>query len=67
MFGLLENNVIGKGIAYMSENEKKENIRDSKNVVKEDRRSIEDIFEGYEGEYTPIEVDWGAPKGKEIW
>ncbi|MCL2170566.1 MAG: hypothetical protein FWB71_00320 [Defluviitaleaceae bacterium] len=30
-------------------------------------KTIEELFEGYEGEYEPIEIDWGEPVGKEIW
>lgn len=37
--------------------------------------SIEELFEGFEGEYEPPadwpllgnEVDWGEPAGKEVW
>ena len=31
------------------------------------RTSINELFEGYEGEYEPVPIDWGAPVGKEIW
>ena len=31
------------------------------------RTTISELFEGYEGEYEPIQIDWGAPVGKEIW
>ena len=31
------------------------------------RATISDLFEGYEGEYEPILIDWGTPVGKEIW
>ena len=28
---------------------------------------IEDLLEGYGGEYSSKEIDWGEPAGKEIW
>jgi len=31
------------------------------------RTTISELFEGYDGEYEPIQIDWGAPVGKEIW
>ena len=31
------------------------------------RATISELFEGYEGEYEPIQIDWGVPVGKEIW
>jgi len=31
------------------------------------RKSIEERFKGYNGNYKPTEIDWGAPVGKEIW
>jgi len=33
------------------------------NVKKE--RTLDELFEGYDGDYEPIEVDWGPPQGKE--
>ncbi len=30
-------------------------------------KTIEELFEGYEGDYEPIEIDWGKPVGREIW
>jgi hypothetical protein len=29
-------------------------------------KSIEELFEGFEGEYEPMEIDWGEPVGEEI-
>ncbi|MDR0987126.1 MAG: AbrB/MazE/SpoVT family DNA-binding domain-containing protein [Ruminococcus sp.] len=29
--------------------------------------SIEELFEGFDGEYEPIEIDWGKPVGEEVW
>jgi antitoxin MazE len=31
------------------------------------RKSIDELFEGYDGDYEPIEIDWGKPEGNEIW
>jgi len=30
-------------------------------------KTIQERFEGFDGVYEPIEVDWGKPAGKEIW
>jgi len=34
---------------------------------KEPRKNIEDLFVNFDGEYKPIDIDWGKPVGKEIW
>ena len=31
------------------------------------RKNIKQLFEDYDGEYEPKEIDWGEPKGEEIW
>ena len=31
------------------------------------RKTIEELFEGYEGDYVPTEIDWGEPVGNEVW
>ncbi len=31
------------------------------------RKNIKELFENYEGEYEPVQVDWGNPVGEEIW
>ena len=31
------------------------------------RMNIKDLFADYDGEYAPVEVDWGKPVGKEVW
>ena len=33
----------------------------------EKRKNIKEIFAGFDGTYTPEEVDWGEATGKEIW
>ena len=31
------------------------------------RKTIQELFEGYDGDYTPEMIDWGEPVGSEIW
>lgn len=31
------------------------------------RKTIQELFAGYEGDYTPDEIDWGESVGGEIW
>ena len=31
------------------------------------RKNIKELFEDYNGDYKPVEIDWGKPKGDEIW
>lgn len=31
------------------------------------RKNIVELFEGYDGEYKPTEMEWGIPIGEEIW
>ncbi len=31
------------------------------------RKTIKELFAGYDGEYKPQEVDWGEQAGKEVW
>lgn len=31
------------------------------------RKTIQELFDGFNGEYEPIEMDWGETCGKEIW
>ncbi|MDO4289489.1 MAG: AbrB/MazE/SpoVT family DNA-binding domain-containing protein [Eubacterium sp.] len=33
----------------------------------EKRKNIVELFSGFQGEYTPVEVDWGEPVGEELW
>ena len=35
--------------------------------VKAKRKNIKELFENYKEEYEPAEIDWGEPKGEEIW
>ncbi|WP_302389862.1 AbrB/MazE/SpoVT family DNA-binding domain-containing protein [Eggerthella sinensis] len=29
--------------------------------------TLEELFDGYDGEYVPTECDWGDAQGKEVW
>jgi len=29
--------------------------------------TIEELFEGFDGEYEPVSVDWGNAVGNEVW
>lgn len=31
------------------------------------RKNIKELFADFQGEYTPVEVDWGKPVGEEVW
>lgn len=31
------------------------------------RKNIIELFADFEGDYVPVEVDWGQPVGEEIW
>ena len=31
------------------------------------RKNIKELFENFNGEYTPENIDWGKPAGDEIW
>lgn len=36
-------------------------------LATKEKVTIKSLFAGYNGEYTPTEIDWGEPKGKEEW
>jgi len=37
-------------------------------IIKPQRRkTIQELFAGYDGDYTPETIDWGEPEGGEIW
>ena len=36
-------------------------------TIKEKRKNIKELFADFDEQYTPIEIDWGKPVGKEIW
>lgn len=57
--GMMENDVVEL-------NRVNDNLVISK--VKEKKElTLEDIFQGYEGNCTPGEFDWRAPAGREVW
>lgn len=33
----------------------------------QEHKSIQELFEDFQGSYEPCEIDWGAPAGEEIW
>lgn len=35
--------------------------------IKKKHKSIEELFMGYKGNYSPEDIDWGNDVGKEIW
>ena len=35
--------------------------------AKSKRKNIKELFADYQGNYDPIEIDWGNPEGEEIW
>ena len=34
---------------------------------KNKKKTIKELFENYNSDYEPTEIDWGEPKGEEIW
>ena len=32
-----------------------------------DIQTIDELFDGYDGDYVTEEIDWGEPAGEEIW
>lgn len=59
-------------MAHFGENEPVEIFAENdKIVIKRDavqkRKTIQERFEGFEGEYIREEIDWGKPVGKEVW
>ncbi len=41
-------------------------VIDKQNKDSEKRKTIIELFEGYNGDYKPSEIDWGEPVGNEI-
>lgn len=33
----------------------------------EPRKNIMELFADFDGEYVPIDMDWGEPVGEEVW
>ncbi len=45
-------------------------VTDGKIVIRKaaaKKKSIEELFEGFDGVYNEKELDWGPPVGKEVW
>ena len=46
-------------------------VQDNKLVIekanKKNRKNIKELFEDFKEDYEPVEIDWGAPEGEEIW
>jgi antitoxin MazE len=45
-------------------------VDDGKIIIekaKAKRKNIKELFSNYTGEYNSSEIDWGEPKGEEIW
>lgn len=45
-------------------------VVDGKIVIKkmaERRKTIKELFDGFDGEYKETEIDWGKPVGNEVW
>jgi len=45
-------------------------IDDDKIIIEkaaESKQSIIELFDNFEGEYTPDNIDWRQPEGNEIW
>ena len=57
----------------LSDNDTVEVTAENNNIIikkaenKRTYKSIQERFEGFDGEYEPVTVDWGKPVGKEIW
>lgn len=45
------------------------NIEDDRIVISKfhSRKNIKELFESYQEEYKPINIDWGDPAGEEVW
>lgn len=55
---------------HWDENEKLTiTTKDDKIIIEraEKRKNIKDLFADFNGEYVPVEVNWGEPVGEEIW
>ena len=31
------------------------------------RKNIKELFADFDGNYSPVEIDWGDPVGDELW
>lgn len=54
----------------LKENEEVAMIAENGKIIIEKakkRKTIVELFEGYKGDYQPEEIDWGSPRGDEVW
>lgn len=55
----------------MSEGEEVEIITQNETILIKraagKRKTIQELFAGYDGDYKPEEIDWGEPVGGEVW
>jgi antitoxin MazE len=59
---------------FLQENDSVEIITDNDSIVikkttrkRRAKKSLEERFENYTGDYQCAEYDWGEPVGKEVW
>lgn len=43
--------------------------KDDKIIIEraERRKNIKELFADFDGEYTPVDMEWGNPIGEEVW
>jgi antitoxin MazE len=58
-------------IANLAENDTVEITAEENSLtltkVETRRKTIQERFEGFEGEYDAVTIDWGDPVGGEVW
>ena len=57
-------------IVHLSENDPIEITTENESIIIKKtcvKKSIKELFDGFDGVYEPIDIDWGKPVGKEIW
>lgn len=44
-------------------------VENNKIIIKkiESQKTIKELFDDFQGDYEPVEIDWGNPMGNEIW
>lgn len=45
------------------------NVKENKIIIEkiEEKKNIKQLFKDYKGDYKSVNIDWGTPKGEEIW
>lgn len=57
----------------LAENDKVEIIAENDSLIikkfsdRKNFKTIQERFKDFDGEYEPINIDWGKPVGEEIW